>query len=113
MSTYLVTLVVGDFKCLETSSGGTPIRVCTIPGKKHLAEIALESSQEILKYFNSYYTITDMDGESIEEWIMNLLATKLKMISEVVEGAADEREEQSSIMMALIEKLRANMWKKG
>ena len=57
MSSYLVAMAVGDFECLEGGADGTPIRVCTIPGKKHLAEIALESSQEILKYFNAYYTI--------------------------------------------------------
>ena len=57
MSTYLVAIAVGDFECLEGGADGTPIRVCTGPGKKNLARIALESAEDILEYFNAYYAI--------------------------------------------------------
>ena len=57
MSSYLVAMAVGDFECLEGEAEGTPIRVCTTPGKKHLGNIALESAREILAYLNDYYTI--------------------------------------------------------
>jgi aminopeptidase N len=57
MSTYLVALVVGDFKCLETKSGDTPIRVCAAPDKVHLGQFALEASKSFLDYFNTYYSI--------------------------------------------------------
>lgn len=57
---------------------------------------------------NSYYMITDMDGGSIEEWIMELLAGKMAMINEVVEGVEAGRD--VSIAMALIEKMRGSMW---
>lgn len=60
---------------------------------------------------NSYYMITDMDGESIEEWIMELLAEKLAMINEVVEGVESSRD--VSVVMALIEKMRSSMWKRA
>ena len=50
MSSYLVAMAVGDFECLEGAADGTPIRVCTPPGKKELGRIALESAQEILTY---------------------------------------------------------------
>ena len=57
MSSYLVAMAVGDFECVEGAADGTPIRVCTQPGKKELARIALESAQEILTFYNRYYTI--------------------------------------------------------
>jgi SNF2 family DNA or RNA helicase len=57
---------------------------------------------------NSYYMITDMDGDSIEEWIMELLAEKLAMINEVVEGVESSRD--VSVVMALISKMKESMW---
>lgn len=63
-----------------------------------------------LHTINSYYMITDMDGDSIEEWIMELLTKKMKVITEVVEGVQEGRDE--SIVMELIEKLKNQMWKK-
>lgn len=60
---------------------------------------------------NSYYMITDMDGDSIEEWIMELLAEKLAMINEVVEGVESSRD--VSVVNALIEKMRSSMWTRG
>ena len=57
MSSYLVAMAVGDFECLEGAADGTPIRVCTQPGKKEQARIALESAKQILTFYNTYYTI--------------------------------------------------------
>ena len=57
MSTYLVALAVGDFACNGGSVGGIPVRICSTPDKKHLTGLALESTQEILKYLNNYYSI--------------------------------------------------------
>jgi aminopeptidase N len=57
MSSYLVAMAVGDFECLEAAADLTPIRVCTTPGKKELGRIALESAQQILKFYNNYYDI--------------------------------------------------------
>jgi len=64
-----------------------------------------------LHSIGSYYRITDMNGEGIDEWIMELLARKLKTIKEVVEGVEEGRDE--SIVMDLIEKIKASMFKKG
>jgi aminopeptidase N/puromycin-sensitive aminopeptidase len=55
MSTYLVALAVGDFKCLEGESDGIPIRVCATPDKVEFGKYALESAEHILKYYNRYY----------------------------------------------------------
>jgi aminopeptidase N/puromycin-sensitive aminopeptidase len=55
MSTYLVALAVGDFKCLESESDAIPVRVCATPDKVQLGKYALESAEHILKYYNRYY----------------------------------------------------------
>jgi aminopeptidase N len=57
MSSYLVAMAVGDFKCLEGANGGIPIRICATPDKKDLGRIALESAQQILQFYDSYYVI--------------------------------------------------------
>jgi SNF2 family DNA or RNA helicase len=61
-----------------------------------------------LHSINSYYMITDMDGEGIEEWIMELLASKMRMINEVVEGV--EKSRDVSVVMELIQKMKNVMW---
>ena len=61
-----------------------------------------------LHSISSYYCITDMDGDSIEEWIMELLAKKMAMINEVIEGVEGSRD--SSIAMELINKMKEKMW---
>jgi aminopeptidase N len=57
MSSYLVAMAVGNFECLAGAAEGTPIRVCTTPGKKELGRIALEWAQETLIFYNAYYSI--------------------------------------------------------
>jgi len=58
MSTYLVALVVGDFECQSGSAEGIPIRVCATPDKKGQTGLALEAAEEILRYYNKYYSVT-------------------------------------------------------
>ena len=38
MSTYLVAFLVGDFKCVEGSSDGVPIRACATPEQGEVRE---------------------------------------------------------------------------
>jgi aminopeptidase N len=57
MSSYLVAMAVGDFECLEGGVDGTPIRICTTPGKTRQAQIALDTAQEVLRFYNEYYEI--------------------------------------------------------
>jgi aminopeptidase N len=57
MSSYLVAMAVGDFKCLEGGAEGVPIRICTTPDKREMGRIALESAQQILTFYNGYYSI--------------------------------------------------------
>src|SRR5215510_2560194 len=57
MSSYLVAIAVGDFRCLEGGAEGVPIRICATPDKKDLGHIALEAAQDILAAYNRYYAI--------------------------------------------------------
>jgi puromycin-sensitive aminopeptidase len=71
MSSYLVAMAVGDFKCLEGSAGpstaaqggerksnrGTPIRVCATPDKAAMEGFALESAEHILDFYNQYFGV--------------------------------------------------------
>jgi aminopeptidase N len=57
MSSYLVAIAVGDFACTEGAADGIPIRICATPDKKNLTRLALESAQEILHFYNTYYAI--------------------------------------------------------
>lgn len=57
MSTYLLAFLVGDFKCIEGSSDGVPIRACATPERVQYAHFALESSEYILHYYDNYFGI--------------------------------------------------------
>jgi aminopeptidase N/puromycin-sensitive aminopeptidase len=57
MSSYLVAMMVGDFKCVEGGADGIPIRVCAVPEKKDLLSFALLSAENILKFYDKYYAI--------------------------------------------------------
>jgi aminopeptidase N len=57
MSTYLVAFLVGNFKCIEASSDGVPIRACATPERVQYAHFALESAEYILHYYNDYFGI--------------------------------------------------------
>src|SRR5712691_7801371 len=57
MSSYLVAMAVGDFKCLEGGADAVPIRICATPDKKELGHLALEAAQHILQFYDGYYAI--------------------------------------------------------
>ena len=57
MSSYLVAITVGDFTCVEGAADNIPIRICATPDKKALLHTALESAQQVLTFYNTYYAI--------------------------------------------------------
>ena len=57
MSSYLVAMAVGDFRCLSGASDGVPIRICATPDKVELGHIALDAAARILTFYNRYYSI--------------------------------------------------------
>jgi puromycin-sensitive aminopeptidase len=58
MSSYLVALIIGDFKPGETRVvDGIPVTVWALSGKQHLGKYALEAACDILKYQRQYFGI--------------------------------------------------------
>ena len=57
MSTYLLAFLVGNFKCIEGSSDGVPIRACATPERVQYTHFALESAEYILHYYDDYFGI--------------------------------------------------------
>jgi puromycin-sensitive aminopeptidase len=58
MSTYLVAFIVGEFEATApVMVGNTPLRVCAVPGKKHLATFAVDIGKASLEHFSAYYGI--------------------------------------------------------
>ena len=57
MSTYLVALTVGDWKCVSGEEDGIALRVCSVPGKEQQGKFALEVTKAILHYYDQYFAI--------------------------------------------------------
>ena len=47
MSSYLVALTVGDWKCVSDHTDGVKVSVCTVPGKENLTQFPLEASKAV------------------------------------------------------------------
>ncbi len=57
MSTYLVALAVGDWKCISDEQDGIALRVCSVPGKEAQGRYALDATKHILEFYDHYYGI--------------------------------------------------------
>jgi puromycin-sensitive aminopeptidase len=58
MSTYLVAFIVGEFEATEpVMVGSAPLRVWSVPGKRHLAKFAQEIGSFSLSHFSRYYDV--------------------------------------------------------
>jgi aminopeptidase N len=57
MSTYLNVFVAGELDLIEKKVGGTQIRVIATKGKAEWGRYALESTAQILQYYNDYFGV--------------------------------------------------------
>src|SRR5881275_175529 len=57
MSSYLNVFVAGELDLIETKAAGTQIRVIATKGKAEWGRYALESTAQILEYYNDYFGI--------------------------------------------------------
>ena len=57
MSTYLLAFVIGDLVSVEQESHGTRHGIWTTPGKESQAQFALDTSVQLLGFFNDYFGI--------------------------------------------------------
>ncbi len=66
MSTYLVAFVVGKLEATAAVDvDGVPLRVVCTPGKRHLAQFALEVGAFALRFFSEYFNIP-YPGEKVD-----------------------------------------------
>ncbi|MDP9186804.1 MAG: M1 family metallopeptidase [Verrucomicrobiota bacterium] len=57
MSSYLNVFVTGELDAIETKAAGTQIRVIATKGKAEWGRYALESTAQILQYYNDYFGV--------------------------------------------------------
>jgi len=57
MSSYLNVFVAGELDLIESRSGPTLIRVIATKGKAEMGRYALESTAQILQYYNDYFGV--------------------------------------------------------
>ena len=57
MASYLNVFVAGELDLIETKAGGTQIRVIATKGKAEWGRYALESTAQILEYYNDYFGV--------------------------------------------------------
>src|SRR5713226_7905283 len=57
MASYLNVFVAGELDLIETKVAGTQIRVIATKGKAEWGRYALESTAQILEYFNDYFGV--------------------------------------------------------
>ncbi|HKR66658.1 MAG TPA: M1 family metallopeptidase [Thermoanaerobaculia bacterium] len=55
MSTYLLALAVGDFKCASATEDGVPLRVCAVPEKLDEAPLALDSARAAVRFYQKWF----------------------------------------------------------
>lgn len=63
MSTYLVAVIVSDFKCIQSTahpvlSRSVSVAVCARPNALEQLGLALNASVQLLEFFESYYNVT-------------------------------------------------------
>jgi aminopeptidase N len=80
MSSYLVALTVGDWKCVSDQVDGIQLNVCTVPGKENLTRFSLDATKAILHYYDRYYAmkyplpkldqiaVPDFQSGAMENW---------------------------------------------
>src|SRR2546422_1477361 len=58
MSSYLNVFVAGELDAIETKAAGTQIRVIATKGKAEWGRYGLESTAQILQYYNDYFGVS-------------------------------------------------------
>src|SRR5438876_3973814 len=58
ISSYLNVFVAGELDLIETKAAGTQIRVIATKGKAEWGRYALESTAQILQYYNDYFGVS-------------------------------------------------------
>jgi len=109
MSTYLVAMVVGDFKCISGEVDQIALRVCSTPERAHMLGHALEATKHIVHYLNAYYGITYPYGKLDQVGIPDFAAGAMEntalityretdMLVDPKTGSEDERKNVAGVV---------------
>jgi len=103
MSSYLVALTVGDWKCVSDHTDGVKISVCTVPSKENLTHFPLEASKAILHYYDNYYgikyplpkldhiAVPDFQAGAMENWGAIIYRESALLVDEKNASVEDEQ----------------------
>jgi aminopeptidase N len=95
MSSYLVAMAIGDFRCIAGSQDAIPIRICATPEKADLGHVALEATRQILKFYNGYYAIKypfgKLDIVAIPDFAAGAMENTAAIFFRETDLLADER----------------------
>uniref|UniRef100_A0A8C5SB44 Leucyl and cystinyl aminopeptidase n=1 Tax=Laticauda laticaudata TaxID=8630 RepID=A0A8C5SB44_LATLA len=58
MSTYLVAVIVGNFKCISKKTNGILVSVYAVPQNLGQTEYALNTAVKLLEFYQNYFNIT-------------------------------------------------------
>jgi len=109
MSTYLVAMVVGDFKCISGEVDQIALRVCSTPERANMLGHALESTKHIVHYMNGYYGIPYPYGKLDQVGIPDFAAGAMEntglityretdMLVDPKTGSEDERKNVAGVV---------------
>jgi aminopeptidase N len=117
MSVYLVALAVGDWECAEGGADGIPIRICSVPGTKQNMTFALKSAEEIMKFYNRYFTIKypygKLDVVGLPDFAAGAMENTAAIFSRDVLIVMDDKtasENQRKSVAAVMSHEMAHMW---
>jgi aminopeptidase N len=117
LSTYLVAMLVGDFRCVEGSAGETPIRVCATPGKESLLRFSLAAAEAEVRYFNDYfgikYPFAKLDAIAVPDFeagaMENAGAIVFRETSLLVDESTASFERRNAVAQTMAHEI-AHMW---
>jgi len=118
MSTYLLAFIIGELGCIEQSTdSGTLMRVWTTSGKEEQGRFALQTSVDLLNYYNDYFgipfplpkldhlAIPDFAAGAMENWGA-ITYREVALLVDPDNSSAGTRQ----IVAAIISHEMAHMW---
>ena len=118
MSTYLLAFIIGELGCIERSTdSGTLMRVWTTYGKEEQGRFALQTSVDLLNYYNDYFgipfplpkldhlAIPDFAAGAMENWGA-ITYREVALLVDPDNSSAGTRQ----IVAAIISHEMAHMW---
>ena len=118
MSTYLLAFIVGDLACIQKKSqSGTIMRIWTTKGKEDQGKFALDTSLQLLDFYNDYFgipfplpkldhiAIPDFAAGAMENWGA-ITYREVALLVDAQNSAASTRQ----LVASIISHEMAHMW---